>query len=160
MNKFERYKPHFLGFNFGIYKKNKIPPNGLFSDPAHFFSQVLRFSRLFKPTYTPNIWRKKKKKKPTDSPEKSKVKIEITPDPKDEAKEGIKEEKNEENQDKALEGEGIVKMEVEAGESDVIQVKDEPLSDEEEYTIELKFGKMPEPDELGIDQTVRKKNIY
>ena len=53
-----------------------------------------------------------------------------------------------------------MKMEVEAGESDVIQVKDEPLSDEEEYTIELKFGKMPEPDELGIDQTVRKKYIY
>ena len=36
----------------------------------HFFSQVLRFSRLFKPVHNPHIWRKRRKKKEKDEEKK------------------------------------------------------------------------------------------
>lgn len=143
----------------------------------------MRFSRLFKPTYTHNIWRKKKKKKPEEEAAEKKK------HPKEKEKgDGTKSEKGDEEKgsDKkdqetpdaesvkaSPDEEGKTPEEGGAGDASNIKVenevpsekievkeelKTEPQedveSDEEEYMPVLNMGRDALPEETGEDQAV------
>ena len=93
-------------------------------------SQVLRFSRLFKPAYTSNIWKRKKKKKPEEEGKGKPDEVQV----KEEGEEHI---------------EGVKQEAEEEGEEEV-----------EEYCIKLNMGREPLPEEMGEDQSVSGNSLY
>ena len=133
-----------------------------------FHFQVLRFSRLFKPVYSPHIWKKKKKKKPEETDKKdeqtNKHKKEIDKEIKSDVQEDIKSETKVEKEEDEMDVEvtetstAVLNGAMDVKEEIKSEPEDNESSDEEDYRkycpFDLDMGRPAKPEEIATNDLV------